>query len=222
MSNVSNRHNVNPFVSGESKPLTGQRLARVGYKGTEENKAKGFKSICVSVPFISLSSEDMETYKESFKNILVNAIESAQDGIIKSLYESSGATLSSVGDDDLSLVNCLAFIEAESNGGRLSKEFLESWFDSTLAENLTVVIADKLGFDDLNDDQMLVVEKHLNGYKGLISSLAGNKTILSATQMSGIRRALELSKVDDEVCVKLNKKLDDMGKKPKIEELLEL
>jgi len=224
MSVISNRHTVNSFVAGESKPLHGQRLARVGYKSTPENTRKGFKSICVSLPSLQgeFSEEVWKAHEGSFKGIVQRALESAQDGIIKSLYESSGGTLSSVDSDSLGILQCLAYIESEQTGGRLSKEMLEAWFDSTLAENLTVVIADKLGFEELNDSQMGVIEKHLNGYRGLISSLSGNKTILTHGQISGIRRALELSKVEDETVEKLRGRLDQMEKKEKIEDLLEL
>lgn len=220
MSVVSNRHNVNRFISGESKPLDGQRLAKVGYKTTAK-QPNPLPNVCVSIPQITVEL-DIPAYVPAFTAIVRSALENAQDGIIRSLYESSEGQLKSVSDAEISIAACIAFIEAENSGGRLTKEFLESWFDSTLAENLTVVIADKLGFEELNDEQMVVVGKHLNGYKGLISSLAGNKTMLQPAQINGIRRALELSKVDDEVCVKLNKKLDDMNKKPKIENLLEL
>jgi hypothetical protein len=222
MSNVSNRHNVNLFISGESKPLTGQRLSKVGYKGTPENKARGFKSICVSVPFVSLSQSDMDIYSEAFERLIVQSLHNAQDGIVRSLYESSNGTISSVSDDDLSIQNCLAYIEAENNGGRLSKEFLEAWFDVAIKDNLSVVIADKLGFDDMNDTQLNVIEKHLNGYRGLISSLAGNKTMLQPNQIKSLRKVLDIATSEDDTVSKLRNKLHTMENKPKMEDLLEL
>lgn len=223
MSNISTRHNVNLFVSGESKPLTGQRLAKVGYKTSKKTPAK-FPSVCISVPQIDTKTDPFLEFRNGgkFDSIIRDALESAQDGIIKSLYESSGGQLSSVGDDDICLNACLAFIEAENSGGRLTKEFLEAWFDTNVAENLTVVVADKLGFDDLTDSQMEVIQKHLNGYKALVSSLSGGATILNVQQQNNILRALDIAACDDDTSAKLRARIRNMSEKKNIEELLEL
>ena len=52
MSNVSTVHDVVPFVAGKTAALTGQRLAKVGYKSTAKNPAR-YASIAVSVPYIN-------------------------------------------------------------------------------------------------------------------------------------------------------------------------
>lgn len=219
MSNVSTRHNVLPFVAGKSVPLTGQRLAKVGYKSTKATPAK-FPSVCVSVP--PVDTESITSNIDRLLPYVREMVSNAQDGIIKSLYESSDGTLTSVSDDDISIAAVINYLEAESTGGRLTKEFLESWFDQNVSENLTVVIADKLGFVDLNDEQMIVIQKHLNIYRALISSLSGGKTILQTVQINACIRALEVSQCDDDIKNKLSARLVKMSQAPKIEELLEL
>ena len=219
MSNISNRHTVSPFVSGKSEPLSGQRLAKVGYKSTKQNPAK-FPSICVSVPQI-----DPAQVEANFRRLLPHIgtmLESAQDGIIRSLYESADGTLSGVNDSDISVEACIAFLEAESTGGRLTIEFLNGWFDFNVKDNLTVVVADKLGFDLSTSEQEVTVEKHVKVYRDLIASLSGGKTILTTVQIAGIRRALEVSSVDDDTSVKLLARLAQMENRPKIEDLLAL
>lgn len=219
MSNISNRHNVNPFVSGQSDPLTGQRLAKVGYKSTKANPAK-YPSICVSVPPISTQeiTDNISALIPAIKNMLANA----QDGVIRGLYEGSDGTLSSVSDNEISVLACVGFLESESSGGRLTKEGIENWFSGNLEDNLSVIIAAKLGFDMSTDEQMIVIGKHVKGYKDLLSSLSGGKTILQPVQISSLKKVLDLVSVEDDMSEKLRTRLIAMENKPKLEELLEL
>ena len=55
MSNISNRHTVNPFISGKSEALVQQRLCKVGYKKTKDCP-NPLPSICVSVPHVDPSA----------------------------------------------------------------------------------------------------------------------------------------------------------------------
>jgi len=220
MSVISNRHQVNKFVAGKSQPLANQRLAKIGYKSSKINPAK-FASVCVSVPMID-PKEVITDFTPWFPH-LRTLMENAQDGIIKSLYESSNGQLTTVGDDEIGYSAILAFLEAEANGGRMTKEFLVAWFNQELQDNLTVVIAEKLGFEELNEEQEKTVSKHVNAYRELISSLAGGKTLLQETQVKSLQKVLELTaNEDDETVKKLNLRLENMLKKEKIEDLLEL
>ena len=215
---ISNRHTVNPFVAGKSAPMSEQRLAKVGYKSTAKNPAK-YPSICVSVPPINAWSEQQA---ETLKPFIRAMLENAQDGIIRSLYESSDGTLSAVSDDDISVDSCIAFMVAENEGGRLTSAMLEQWFDTQMLDNLTVVIAEKLGFDLSTPEQLVTIGKHTNSYRALISSLAGGKTMLATPQIQGLKRALEVVSVEDEISGKLKARLVAMENKPKMAELLEL
>jgi len=206
MSNVSNRHNVNPFVAGKSDALTGQRLAKVGYKTTKKNPAK-FKNVCVSVPFVS--DDDVSANSVRMIPYIRTMIENAQDGIIKSLYESAQGSLSSVSDDEISVSSCIAFMEAEESGGRLTKEFLETWFVENVSDNLSVALAERTSLE-LEDGKILAA---VNGFKGLISGLSGGKTYYAPEQIVQIRKALELCSEDDEISKKLVNRLNVMEKK---------
>lgn len=218
---ISNRHPVNQFVAGKSEPMSDQRLARVGYKSTTKNPAK-FPSVCASVPYIEEFTEDQFKRLQPY---IVQMLENAQDGIFRSMYESSDGTLEALGDDDISVDSCISFLEAESTGGRLTKEYLQGWFDSQMAGNLTVVIAEKLGFggdSGPNEDQMVTIEKYLSGYRGMVVSLAGGKAMFQEPQIRGLLKAMEIVSVEDDTSVKLVNRLKGMLVKPKIEELLEL
>ena len=213
MSNISNRHNINAFVAGKSQPLTGQRLAKVGWKTTKKQKAK-FANICASVPMIDPAILDLPRWSSHIKALM----ETAQDGIIRSLYESNNGNLSSVSDDELSESACLAFLDAESNGGRLTKEFLASWFDEMLADNLTVALADRKAKE--LDDPM--IQKAVQAYKGMITALSAGPTMYSPEQVAQLQKAIALASEDDETSTRLNKRLDSMLQKEKMEDLLGL
>lgn len=219
MSNISNRHSIQHFTAGESKPLTGQRLAKIGYKKSKDNPNPA-KSICVSVPQIVVDQISAEQI-QSLMPHLISVLENAQDGIVRSLYESRDcdiAKFSSVSDEEISVNACIAFLNAESSGGRLTKEWIEHWFVQNVEDNLTVVIAEKLGFTEITEDNQVVIDKHLNAYRELMKSLGGNKISLNKAQISGLRRAIEISSVEDETAKKLTAKLNDVEKSA--EELL--
>jgi len=46
---ISNRHPLNPFTSGASQALAGQRLAKIGYKSSKTAPAR-YPSVCASIP----------------------------------------------------------------------------------------------------------------------------------------------------------------------------
>jgi hypothetical protein len=221
MSNFSPAHTVTKFDAKKSQALSGQRLAKVRYKTTAKQDAK-FPSVCVSVPFIGTDSLNSETVSRLVPHIRA-MLENAQDGVIRSLYESSEGNLSLVTDSDISIDACIKYLETESEGGRLTKEFIEAWFDSSVAEYLTALMVDKLGYtqDVLSESQEDTVKKHLAGYRGLYSSLAGGKTMLQDTQIKSLSKVLDIVDTDD-TCEKLKARLNAMLNKPKIEDLLEL
>lgn len=207
MSNVSTNHTVIPFVAGETKPLTGHRLAKVGYKKTKDQPNPP-KSIAVSLPVLT-DAQILENANKILP-LIREACENVQDKIIRSLYESREYALERVSDDEIGFAQIAGYVSSEQSGGRLTKEYLENWFEANMRDNLTVIVADKLGFEELNEAQLDVVNKHIAGYKGLIASIAGNKTMLSIAQITGIRRAFEVCAIEDEVSVKLDKKMQEM------------
>lgn len=227
MSNVSTAHNVTKFVAGKSEALTGQRLAKIGYKSTAKNPAK-FDSVCASVPYIL--PEQVTNNLQRLLPHIGRMLESAQDGIIRSLYESSDGTLSTVTDTDISVESCINFLEAEAQGSRMTKEFLTQWFKDAMQESLYIVFGIKLGFipadaetAEVTEAQDATITKALNGYRDLFASLAGGKTVLQDKQIDSLVKALDMTETNDETAQKLRTRLVAMkNKEQKLEELLEL
>jgi len=140
---------------------------------------------------------------------------------LRSLYEARKYDLSSVSDEELSIGQCVNYLEAESSGGRLTKEYLEGWFAREISDSLYVVIADKLGFVhdgaegelEVTADQDSVIQKHLAGYRALMVSLTGKNISLDQKQVNGLRKALELcAPADCAVTPRLLSKLDQIEK----------
>lgn len=221
MSHFPTAHLITKFVAGSSQALTGQRLAKIGYKSSPKSPAK-FPSVCVSVPVLDRDDilGNIETLIPHVRNMLC----AAQDGIVRSLYESSQGTLSQVNDSEIGVQECISFLNAEASGGRLTKEIIEAWFSASVFDYLFVIIGEKLRYDmesEISLEQEATIKKHVNGYRGLFESLAGGKTILQPNQITSLGKVLDL--IDDsEIGDKLKSRLAQMSKKEKIEDLLEL
>jgi hypothetical protein len=208
MSNVSNRHAMGPFNAGD-KALSGQRLAKVGYKQTEKMTKAGQiapASVCVSVPPV-----DMDALRErapEFMPYLRVLVETTQDNIVRSLYESAGHVCRDITDDDISLSACLSYLAAESAGDKLTKEMIAEWFDTEVSDNLTVWVAEKLGFTDLDAAARMQIGQQLAAYKGVFCGLSVKDYKLTEKQCVGLKNAITLSAGISPVGVKLAEKVD--------------
>ena len=220
MSNVSNVHDVIPFVAGKTAPLTGQRLAKVGYKSTEKNPAK-YPSIAVSVP--QVNPADITENLTALLPYIGIMIEGVQDSVIRSLYEGKNGKLTQVTDSDISIQACIAYLESEAAGDRLKKEHIEAWFDRVAKENTFTLIAEKLGYsgDDLTPEQVSTVEKHVKVYRDILSMLSGGRTVLTPVQIRSCRTVIEVSEDDSGIGQKLLARLKAM-ESPKVADMLEL
>ena len=222
MSNVSSVHDIVPFVAGKTEALTGQRLAKVGYKSTKNNPAK-FKSVAVSVPHI-----DPDHILENVKALLPyigTMLEDTQDKIIRGLYETAEGSLKTIQDHEISVQACISFLEAEAAGDRLRKEHIESWFDRVCADNVFTLIAEKLGYGDENDltpEQTATVQKHVKVYRDILSMLSGGNVKLTPVQIKSCKTVIDVSEDDSGIGAKLMARLINMEKPPKVTEFLEL
>lgn len=197
MSNVSTTHSLNLFDSKKSQALSGQRLAKIGYKSTEKTPAK-YPSVCASVPFIDTpTKEQIDSLMPAIKNLLSDT----QDKIIRSLYESSNGTRTSINDAEIGIDQCIGYLTAEAVSGRLTKESITSWFDSDLKDNLYLTIGVKIGFipADAPDDfelsaaQAQKLEQVTNGYRDMLAGCAAGATMYATDKIASLKRALELS-----------------------------
>ena len=197
MSNVSNRHAVVPFIAGTSKPLSDQRLCKAGFKLTEKMKKEGKKalpSVCASVP--ALDTGAVSVMVTELMPHIVAMLEKAQDEILRAKYEAAGGVCTEITDEELSIPQCIAYLNAEGAGSRLSVESIGIWCDRELTDALTVTIADKLGFDLSTPEQEQTVAKHVKNHRDVLCMLAGKNVVLAPRQISAIKNMLDMAPED--------------------------
>jgi len=176
MSNISNRHSIVPFISGTSKPLSGQELLKITYKSSTDKKTKivtpaKFPSVCASVPALTWDSVLPEL--ELFKGHILGFLRDSRQAVARGLYEAKKGKLEALTDEDLSLSAIAGFLSAQGQG-KLSIEKIGKFFDSAMIESVTVAVIDKCKFDieTLNDEQNKTVKHHVGDIKSALESLA--------------------------------------------------
>jgi hypothetical protein len=157
-------------------------------------------------------SEIDETQLDKLMPHIVGMLEKAQDGLIRKAYETDPSIMS-VGDDDISIDACIAFMEEEETGGRLTIESLTEWFTLGLADKLTEFLT-MHGAKSLSGEKLAhAVTQSLAGYKGMITAMAGGKTHYDATQRAKLTTVLAMTEDGDEVAERLMARLVSMEKK---------
>jgi hypothetical protein len=114
-------------------------------------------------------------------------------------------------------------MDAEAQGSRLTKDFLDAWFTSTVQDFAIPLFAEKMGFtgDSLTPEQSAKVASAVKGYRDMFSALAGGKTMYQPNQVNNLRKLLALIDGDD-TATKLDKRLASMLEVKPIAEMLEL
>lgn len=202
MSVISNTHSVLPFVSGTSKPLNGQRLAKVGYKSSKSQPAK-FPSVCASIPV--LEGEEILGQVDALIPHFRSFLEGVQDQIFRAAYEGKNGELGELRQEEISVAACVSFLAAEASGSRISGEAIKNWFMGGLAKDLSVaIIMDALGYgsepSELSEEQEATVLKHVGVYCEVFQLLAGKNLTrqnFSEKQWNRLSQILELVVAED-------------------------
>lgn len=206
-------HAITAFDSRKSEPLSDQRLAKVIYKTPRKGSADAKKqSVCASIPI--LTSHDLTPKQlEKFYPHITQLIHSAQDSILKMRVEelaSSGSQATEISDHHLSIDACIAFLDDDAKGNRLTKEIIAEWFAANLEEMLTVALADRLCFpSELSEVQSRKLDAMVAVYSESFQSLAGGKTAYVKEKAEKLLKALELASADP-ITEKMNVRLQKM------------
>ena len=210
MSLISSAHSLVKFVSGESKAFAGQRLAKIGYKKTKENP-NPLESVCTSIPFISLTTEDAITLLPHLREFC----EDVQDKIIRARYE-AGAT--SINDSEISVEAICKYLaeSASISGGRFTKAAALEWCENSgYSDALRLRFAELLGIsDNPTDEEVKQVELQVSGYTDKLAALTGSKTYYAPEVAKKLLRSLEISGVTDSAVAKFEARLQEMIANP--------
>lgn len=219
MSNVSNRHNVVPFVSGKSQPLTGQELVVCSFKQTAKMTKAGKKalpSVCVSVPALpALTAEHFASLNDVVRDLL----DGARRDIVSALYVKNQA-IGSVSDEEIGIDACIEFLNT-STGGRLTSEALGTWFDSTMVDIVTAAVIEKLcAIGQMNADQepqdrhLAIIASTVAQQREYFCALASGVTKYEPAQCEGLCKLLAQVEPDDDgaaIAARLTKRLQKMA-----------
>jgi hypothetical protein len=225
MSNISNRHNVTKFVSGSSEALAGQRLTIAKYKNTDKSPAK-YPSVCASIPALAINQNDIT---DGLMIHINNWIQNVQDSVFKSVYESSGGNMASIGDDEISLVAIENYLNASAVSGRLTKESIESWYKVAMEQIIIYNAAVKNGFisADTPDNELKISEaqeaqlnKVSNAYRDLFSGLSGGATKYNAAVRASLTKMLGFVGEDDAMAERLTARIKAMEAQTDMADLL--
>lgn len=189
MSNISNLHTIEE-ATDSSKAYQGQRLARIVYRNKADASDMDFrKSQVCSIPCIAIS-ELTDSAIHNLKPWILEQMAGVQDKIVRARHE-AGAT--SVHSEEVSLAACIAFLEVEQQGGRLTKEVIGAWFAEEVADVLTVALSDRLGLSDTpTPEECKKVEQMINVYRDCFAGLAGGRTTYARDKAVKLLKVLEL------------------------------
>ncbi len=213
MSNIdTNTNTVTPYVSGTTKPLSGQRLASFNWKiGTNEKDTKWFgikrASKAVSVPVIA--DEAIVGNIELLVPHIRSFIEGVQDKIIRDLLDKNPDTLH-VANVDIDMSACLEYLENSDSSGRLTKESVAAWFDTAIADSLMLALAAKMGPSSDTFTGAKQIKALTNEFKNKISALAGGKTFYPVKLAESLKKVIDLAPEGDVLGARFSVRLEKM------------
>lgn len=207
----SANHNVVSYVSGVTKPFTGQKLIVVTYKTVTDKMSPLYnikrESKCVSVPVIADSeiTSNIDVLIPHIRGMLENT----QKSIVRELLDTGN--ILSIATDSLSIAECVSYLESSDESGRLTKESVGNWFDSNIADMLAIALADKLGVSEVPSEQeSKKVFDIIAAFRGNISSMAGGKTSFPAQVAKQLKKALELAPSNDVIASRFMTRIEKM------------
>ena len=202
------------YDSKNSKAADGTRMLKVLFKNTEKVKAPMPSKFISAAPIAGSELQEV-LQNPRFAPHALSILHNAQMELVRArlLAEGEGCMID---DSDYSVAKCLDYLDEEAKGNRLSKESITAWFQSDVADMLTVAIADKLGLPDTPSDvESSKVAAMVADYSSKFAGLAGSKTVYSPEIAQKLVRALEVAGADSEgLGLQFKSKLLGMKEKP--------
>lgn len=170
MSNVSNRHGFQKLEKN-SKPLSGQRLVRlIAKKDKSGDYASGnlVESLFVSIP--PVNTDEITIHIGSLIPHIVSMLEGVQSEIIREYRIEHGSD--SIDESEFEIDKCIAFLDSQSTGSRLTTEYLQSWFIEMYSDSAAEFIAkmNKCEVEELSEEQLKKVSVLRDMFAGFASA----------------------------------------------------
>ena len=155
------------YIMNTSANTSAVRTVKLSWK-TDKETGKKRETVSFEMP--------QAAYDFSlFSRHLTSYLNSVQDQMIREMIEAGKPVIQAM--NSVSQEQMISWLAESEKSGRLTKEEISIWFDSELADLLSVAIADAMGVSDTpTPEQTKTVEMSVKGYKDKISALAGGAT----------------------------------------------
>lgn len=195
--------------------VVGGRIVKCLYKSIKVDGkmvASKLANSCLEIPFIS--EEAVTNNMADLVPHIISYLETVQDSMVKTVH-STGTE--SVNETDFGISRILTTLEASATSGKLTKEQAEAWFDSDVADNLTVLFADKFGMsDDPSEEDADKLVAICKVYKSKLAALVGPKTFYTPDEATSLVKAINMSEANSSVVgARFVKRLEVMIEAPK-------
>lgn len=212
MSNVFSKHSVTGYVSGQTKPAAGQRLASFNWKTSSDKDSIWFgkkrDSKAVSLPTIAV--KEIVDNIHMLAPVVIHYLHSIQDKLIRAKLEAS-SDAEWISDSEISLTSIIDYLEDSDESGRLTKAGIEEWFATNVADSLMVQLAERLGVSEqATPEELGKIEAVMAAFKGKISALAGGKTSYDAKTATQLQKAVALAPEGDVIADRMVARLQKM------------
>lgn len=169
----------------------GYRLVRViAKKDSKGNYANGF-SESKGVEVEANLSVDAALNYASIKQYLHNKLEELQDALIGEQVRKGASVIYA---DKIGYSAMEEFAARTTESERLSKERIEAWFKSELADTLTLALAERLGISETStEEDHAKLERMLNAYAANFKLFAAKEVILDPSKVAKLEDALNLA-----------------------------
>lgn len=204
----------------------GLRTSKVMYKTAKTGENAGIKkgnNVCMLVE--PLESADVTANIDRLIPHIIGMLELEQDKIIKAAHIAGGDD-STLEVSAIDIEHILAVLEAERVSGRMTKEVITDWFDSELADTLTVLFADKLGISEEPTQQEAdKIDAFIGVYRAKFAGLSSGVVSYSVDESTKLLAALEKCGIDfvaDIIAARIREKLNKMINPVEVHELIDL
>lgn len=169
MSIVSNVHSFVKLTK-DAKPMMDQRLVRLIAKG-ENKHANLAESLAVSIPRVD--QEQAIAVIDRLIPHVVGMVQDAQDKIIREWRIEHGRD--EIPESVFSVDECVAWLDANAAGDRVSAEYLTEWFGEEYMTAAQRYISEALGVDIVNGEVPEIVQQKCNVLRDMFTGFASPK-----------------------------------------------
>ncbi len=203
---------ITSYVSGTTKPLNGQRLASFNWKiGTNKDSLWfGIKRESKAVSIPQIAATEIAQNLSLLTPHIIGFLAGVQDKIIRAALEANDSLLH-VSNESIGIAAILEYLEDSDESGRLTKESVGVWFDGTIADSLSIALADKMGIsENPTDAQDAQIAALCAQFRTKITGLAGGKTSYPVKLAQSLQKVIALAPSEDVLGVRFNARLQKM------------